>query len=85
MPEGEDGKFEPELSSLFSGINLLYLLMWSFFKVKVHFREQMAQKKMSSRKSLSLILPFTKKLTSKRNSLQDLKCPGSCQREMLKL
>ena len=34
MPGGEDGEFEPELSSLFSGINLLYLLIWSCFKVK---------------------------------------------------
>ena len=34
MRGGEDGKFEPELSSLSSGINVLYILMWSCFKVK---------------------------------------------------
>ena len=34
MRRGEDGKFEPELSSLSSGINVLYLLIWSCFKVQ---------------------------------------------------
>ena len=34
MRGGEDGKFEPELSSISSGINVLYILMWSCFKVK---------------------------------------------------
>ena len=34
MRGGEDGKFEPELSSFSSGINVLYILMWSCFKVK---------------------------------------------------
>ena len=33
MRGGEDGKFEPELSSLSSGINVLYIL-WSCFRVK---------------------------------------------------
>ena len=33
VPGGEDGKFEPELSSLSNGINVLYLLIWSCFKV----------------------------------------------------
>ena len=34
VPEGENGKFEPELSSLSVWINVLYLLIWSYFKVK---------------------------------------------------
>ena len=34
VPGGENGKFEPELSSLSVGINVLYLLIWSYFKVK---------------------------------------------------
>ena len=83
MRRGEDGKFEPELSSLSSRINVLYLLIWSCFKVKVHSRKQM--KKRSPRKSPSLILPFTKKLAIELNNHQKLKCPGSCPRRMFKL
>ena len=59
---GWNGKFEPELSSLSNRINVLYLWYGVVLRLKVHPREQMAQKKRSSRKSLSLIFTFTKKL-----------------------
>ena len=44
---------------------MLYLWYGVVLRLKVHPREQMAQKKRSSRKSLSLIFTFTKKLLIK--------------------
>ena len=85
MPGGEDGEFEPELSSLFSGINLLYLLIWSCFKVKSSLSRADGSEEEEIFKTVSLVLPFTKKLASKRNNLQKFKYLGSCLRGMLKL
>ena len=64
-------------------------------RFRFHFREQMAQKKTSPRKSLSLILPSTKNSIDdkiehlggaiEQNNLQKLKFLGSFLRGMLKL
>ena len=85
MPGGENGKFEPELSSLSVGINVLYLLIWSYFKVKSALsRADGSEEEVSERVTVTN-LAFKKKLAMERNSLQKLKCPGGCLRRMLKL
>ena len=103
VPGGRD--FEPRLGGMgnlnrncqvFLAEQKCHIFLYrGVLRFKFHFREQMAQKKRSPRKSLSLILPSTKNSiddkikhlggATEQNNLQKLKCLGSCLRGMLKL
>ena len=62
MRGGEDGKFEPELSSLSSGINVSYILMWSCFKVKSSLSRADGSEEEVSEKVTVTNLAFYKKI-----------------------
>ena len=86
MPWGEDGKFEPELSSLSNGINLLYLLIWIRFKVKSLLSPANgSEEEVFKRVTVTDLVFYQKKLAIEQNNLQKLKCPVGCLEGMLKL
>ena len=86
VPGGEDGKFEPELSSLSNGINLLCLLIWIRFKVKSSLSPANgSEEEVFKRVTITNLVFYQKKLAIEQNNLQKLKCPGGCLEGMLKL
>ena len=86
MPGGEDGKFEPELSSLSNGINLLYLLIWIRFKVKSSLSPANgSEEEVFKRVTVTNLVFYQKKLGIEQNNLLKLKCPGGSLEGMLKL
>ena len=86
LPGGEDGKFEPELSSHSNGINLLYLLIWIRFKVKSSLSPANgSEEEVFKRVTVTNLVFYQKKLGIEQNNLQKLKCPGGCLEGMLKL
>ena len=85
MRGSENGKFESELSILSCGINVLYLLIWSCFKVKSSLSRADGSKEEVSERVTVTNLTFSKKLAIELNNHEKLKCPGSCPREMFKL
>ena len=86
MPWGEDGKFEPELSSLSNEINLLYLLIWIRFKVKSSLSPANgSEEEVFKRVTITNLVFYQKKLAIEQNNLQKFKCPGGCLGGVLRL
>ena len=59
---GWDGKSEPKLSSLSGGINVLYLLIWSSFKIKRSLSRVDGSEEEVSKKVIAINLVFYKKI-----------------------
>ena len=57
-----DGKSEPKLSSLSGGINVLYLLIWSSFKIKRSLSRVDGSEEEVSKKVIAINLVFYKKI-----------------------
>ena len=59
---GWDGKSEPKLSSLSGVINVLYLLIWSSFKIKRSLSRVDGSEEEVSKKVIAMNLVFYKKI-----------------------
>ena len=59
---GWDGKSEPKLSSLSGVINVLYLLIWSSFKIKRSLSRVDGSEEEVSKKVIAINLVFYKKI-----------------------
>ena len=57
-----DGKSEPKLSSLSGVINVLYLLIWSSFKIKRSLSRVDGSEEEVSKKVIAINLVFYKKI-----------------------